>query len=175
MVTNIVAPTSEKMRKLQSSGFITFINGDGPVEPSPPNNTKRQRTWPLRPAGSTNLPTSELEAFNRALDKNPNLSDQERDLYADIFAWEGGTKKDPRSSASSGILQDTLDRARAGLPELANVKTPSDLDLDQRVAVYKHYFTDVLPTKDGMDVLNDIKNKKAAGALADTIFRHGRW
>ncbi|MDK9720704.1 MAG: hypothetical protein OEL53_05920 [Rhodospirillales bacterium] len=113
------------------------------------------------------------EMFNRSLDDRHDLGENQKFTLAQIFAAEGGTAKDPASSASSGILKDTLDDARKRVPGLENVKTPSDLTIDQRVAVMKDYFDRNTSTIGGAKALDVIPSPEAAAAFGDTIFRHG--
>jgi hypothetical protein len=113
------------------------------------------------------------EMFNRSLDDRHDLGENQKFTLAQIFAAEGGTAKDPAGSASSGILKDTLDDARKRVPGLENVKTPSDLTIDQRVAVMKDYFDRNMSTIGGAKALDVIPSPEAAAAFGDTIYRHG--
>ncbi len=54
--------------------------------------------------------------FNQAVAGLPNASPTEKFAYGQIYAAEGGNIKDPRGSASSGIVQKTLDNARSRVP-----------------------------------------------------------
>ncbi|MDK9722314.1 MAG: hypothetical protein OEL53_14145 [Rhodospirillales bacterium] len=59
------------------------------------------------------------------------------------------------------------------MPGLENVKTPSDLTIDQRVAVMKDYFDRNMSTIGGAKALEAMPSPEAAAAFGDTIFRHG--
>ncbi|MGY0789706.1 hypothetical protein ACW7BJ_10020 [Azospirillum argentinense] len=112
--------------------------------------------------------------FNEALARVPNLSPNQRLIYAEIFAMEGGMTTHPGSGAASGITQDILDRAKEDLPGLEMVRKPDQLTVGQRAAVYPYYFDDVLRTVGGRKALDRIGNDEAAAAFADTLFRFGR-
>ncbi|KAA0687163.1 hypothetical protein [Azospirillum brasilense] len=114
------------------------------------------------------------ESFNEALARVPDLSPNQRLIYAEIFAMEGGMTTHPGSGAASGITQDILDRAKEDLPGLEKVRTPDQLTVGQRAAIYPYYFDDVLRTVGGRRALDKIGNDEAAAALADTLFRFGR-
>lgn len=117
------------------------------------------------------------DSFHRAVQDLDGGSDAERFAYPAIFAAEGGARRDPTSSAASGILQATLDRARergvAALADLKDGAEPRDLTLRQRAAVYRDYFDDALAPVGGRAALDALGNRHAAAALADTLFRHG--
>ncbi|MFC5356090.1 hypothetical protein [Azospirillum himalayense] len=104
----------------------------------------------------------------------PNLSPNQRLIYAEIFAMEGGVTAHPGSGAASGITQDILDRAKEDLPGLEKVRKPDQLTVGQRGAIYPYYFDDVLRTVGGRKALDEIGNDEAAAAFADTLFRFGR-
>ncbi|NUB15132.1 hypothetical protein GAY28_22470 [Azospirillum brasilense] len=112
--------------------------------------------------------------FNEALARVPNLSPNQRLIYAEIFAMEGGMTTHPGSGAASGITQDILDRAKEDLPGLEKVRKPDQLTVGQRAAIYPYYFDDVLRTVGGRKALAEIGNDEAAAAFADTLFRFGR-
>jgi len=116
------------------------------------------------------------EEYNRSVGKLPGITPTEKTILPQIFAAEGGIRNDPDSSASSGILQGSLDRAKKSgkIPGIENAQRPADLTVPQRAAVAKFYFDDTLRTVGGGKALDTIGDKKAAGAFADTIFRHGR-
>lgn len=59
------------------------------------------------------------------------------------------------------------------MPGLENIKTPSDLTIDQRVAVMKDYFDRNMSTIGGAKALEAIPSPEAAAAFGDTIYRHG--
>jgi hypothetical protein len=111
--------------------------------------------------------------FNDAVAKRKGMSATRQLAYSEIFAGEGGYATD-KPGAASGISQDTLDRAKnAGVPGLAGVSEPVDLSIEQRVAVYEHYFDDVMRTVGGAKALDQISNPRTATAVADTLFNHG--
>ena len=111
--------------------------------------------------------------FNQAVAGLPNASPTETFAYGQIYAAEGGNIKDKDGSASSGILQKTLDDARSRVPGLENARTPSDLSPAQRAAIYRDYLDQALHGVGGHQALDRIGNIKAATALADTVFRFG--
>ena len=111
--------------------------------------------------------------FNAAVRQLPQASETENFVYGQIYAAEGGNARDPRGSASSGILQRTLDHARARVPGLDGANTPSDLNAQQRAAIYRDYFDQAMRTVGGHEALNRVDNREAAAALADVLFRFG--
>jgi hypothetical protein len=114
------------------------------------------------------------KAFNDAAAKRKGMSATRQLAYSEIFAGEGGYATD-KPGAASGISQDTLDRAKnAGVPGLAGVSKPADLSIEQRVAVYEHYFDDVMGSVGGSGALDHIGAPHTATAVADTLFNHGR-
>lgn len=113
--------------------------------------------------------------FNDAVGKLPGISDNERFIYGQLFAAEGGNAIDPNSGASSGITKQTLEDARAAnvVPGLAKVKSPSTLNADQRAGIMRWYFDTWMAQAGGHAALDKIDDQLAAGALADTMYRHG--
>ena len=103
----------------------------------------------------------------------PGVSPSELFAYGQIYAAEGGNTKDPLGSASSGILQKTLDSARGRMPGLLGVKTPSNLTPDQRAAIYRDYINQALARVGGYQALSGIGNDYAAAVLADVLYRDG--
>lgn len=96
--------------------------------------------------------------------------------YATTLAAEGGMAKDPTSSASSGIMRQTLREAQAAAPEgsaLKTVKTPRDLTLEQRLDIYGFYVDRGLAAVGGSEALERIPDKMVAAAVVDTLIRHG--
>jgi peptidoglycan hydrolase-like protein with peptidoglycan-binding domain len=114
--------------------------------------------------------------WNELVRQSPKSSPVEARAYGEIFAAEGGDRKDPSSSAASGITQGTLDEL-AGKGFVQGIKPgtpPRQLSLEQRAAVYRGYFGFALSAVGGSAALSRIGNADAAAALADTLFRHGR-
>jgi lysozyme family protein len=95
-------------------------------------------------------------------------------VISEVFAAEGGVANDPGSTASGGILMETLRQAQQSEPSLAGVAQPRDLDLDQRIAVYAHDLESRLDGVGGLQALRDLEDDEVAAAVADTLFRHGR-
>jgi hypothetical protein len=113
--------------------------------------------------------------FNNAIGKLSGVSDNERFVYGQIFAAEGGNAVDPSSGASSGITKQTLEDARnaGAVPGLDKVKSPGDLNADQRAGIMRWYFDKTMEKAGGSAALDKIGDKLAAGALADSLYRHG--
>lgn len=133
----------------------------------------------------------EWEAFNKALDAHPGLTEAERLYFRQAFAWEGGTradKRDPDSHntsnapakkgdplTSSGITPAMLKVASGKVPALNGATDPKDLTLDQRVAFMKWYLDNaVLKNVDGVKKLSKLGDDKAAAAVMDVFYRHGQ-
>lgn len=114
------------------------------------------------------------ESFNKSVD-GLGVSDTEKFVYGQVYAAEGGNAVDGKSQASSGILPSTLEAAKASgkIPGLDKVPAPKDLSPDQRAAVMKWYFDGALRTVGGSQMLDWVGDRTAAGALADTLYRHG--
>jgi len=115
------------------------------------------------------------EKFNRTLQRDSDLTDAEKEIYPDIFAWEGGIEPDPRNGASSGITKTMLNtlKDRNAVQGLSKRTTPVQLTMQQRVEVYSEYFDYAFRTVGGVDVLDNMGVPGAAAAFADTIFTHG--
>lgn len=113
--------------------------------------------------------------FNTAVGKLSGVSDNEKFVYGQIYAAEGGDHIDPNSNASSGITPQTLEDARkaGAVPGLDKVQNPGDLSTDQRAGVMRWYFDKTMARAGGSAALDKINDKLAAGALADTLYRHG--
>lgn len=115
------------------------------------------------------------KSFNASIGKLSGVSDNERFVYGQIFAAEGGNAVDPNSGASSGVTKQTLEDARnaGAVPGLDKVKSPGDLTADQRAGIMRWYFDKTMEKAGGSAALDKIGDKLAAGALADSLYRHG--
>lgn len=122
-------------------------------------------------------PPGTLDRFNRATAGQPGATNASIFAIPEIFIVEGGRRNDPRSTASSGILQRVLDRAKTGnwTTGLENATRPAELSTEQRAAIMHRYLDEELKQwrAGGIRALEDIGNPHAAAALADTIYRHG--
>lgn len=142
-----------------------------------PGGGKRDRSRP--PAYKADFfaaknPPGTWEKFQGALGRRAELAETDRFVISEIFAAEGGVANDPGSTASGGILLETLRQAQRLDPSLAGVAQPRDLDLDQRVAVYALDLDNRLGGVGGLQALRDLGDDEVAAAVADTLFRHGR-
>jgi hypothetical protein len=134
----------------------------------------------------------EWDDWTRNTEFDPNLSSVQKKAFQDIYAAEGGMKKDQSSSAVGGILQPTIKilKDKGFIDSVIkkhgpNVKT-TDLDQEDIKSIYKAYFDDVLdsaakghniinpinPVR-GSQILDLIGDKNTASAVADTLFRDG--
>jgi peptidoglycan hydrolase-like protein with peptidoglycan-binding domain len=114
--------------------------------------------------------------FQRAADQDPDISRRRRNIYAKIYAWEGGStlNQDPESTAYAGVVQGTLDglRGQGRLPEIDPDARTHELKTKQLPRVYDAYFDDQFRGLGGSDVLDEIPDAEVAGAIGDTLFRH---
>ncbi|CCG42730.1 hypothetical protein [Magnetospirillum molischianum] len=113
--------------------------------------------------------------FNTSVGKLPGAGDNEKFVYGQIYAAEGGNAVDPASGASSGITRQTLiDAQNAGaVPGLDKVRQPKDLTADQRAGIMRWYFDNSLRKVGGSAALETVGDPQTAAALADTLYRHG--
>jgi peptidoglycan hydrolase-like protein with peptidoglycan-binding domain len=113
--------------------------------------------------------------FHESAAKQHGISERRRKIYGDIFAFEGGAKKHPESSAYGGILEGTLNglKSQGRLPNVPRDAAPKDLSTDTLPKLYDAYFDDALGPVGGSKALDDLPDERTAAATADTIFRHG--
>src|SRR3546814_11912025 len=84
------------------------------------------------------------------------------------FGFEGGLRKDSgkNSTAYGGILQDTLDKAKAaGVPGLEHVDRPDGLGFDQQAAIARWHLDAGLQNVGGREALETLPDRHAAAAL----------
>jgi hypothetical protein len=112
--------------------------------------------------------------FDGAIGNLDGVTDTERFAYKEIFDAEGDILTDEKTGASSGITRKTLREAQKKVPELAGLKDPTDLTINQRAAFYRWYFDDALKGVGGHAALDEVGGKDTAAAVADTLFRHGQ-
>ena len=139
-----------------------------------PDGSKAPDLLALPDAKNQVIDRDNWRIFQRAADQEPDISRRRRDIYATIFAWEGGAQKHPESTAYGGILQPTLDGLRdqgrlQGIPPNAR---PQDLAVEDLPKVYDAYFDDSFKGLGGSNVLDDIPDEDVATAIGDTLFRH---
>lgn len=166
----------------------------GATKPSPPHSpwilsaasesNPRQRTMP-DPANDTPPPANKIDFpewhkdrrdFESAVEKLPGSSAREVRISTGIYDREGGTRRDPESTAVAGITARTLGDliARGKLTGIEKDSLPGDLSAEHRAAIYRAYIDDVLHTVGGRKALENIRDDMAAEALADALFMHGR-
>ncbi len=166
---------------------------DPPFPESPAAEAKRaagappEEPAPLAPSGGDPLPVPAYrtsvfaaqpgawEAWRSAVAGLPGISPQEARAYQEIFAAEGGLRKDARSGAASGLMPSTINAliAAGRLIGVPSGMPPHRLSIQQRVAAYRAYFDDVLKAIGGHHAFVRIASATAAAAFADTLFRHG--
>ena len=142
---------------------------------------KPKKTYPpipKRPDGKLPVNQKGWEIFHDNLDKGPKISATEQDIYAKIFAFEGGFKGD--NATMAGITPNTLTAAKenAELQEmLKDVQDGDDIKSrpDLVAWIYKGYFDTSFKRIGGSAALAKIGDVYAAGALADTVFREGTY
>ena len=94
--------------------------------------------------------------------------------YMEIFAAEGGLKKDPRSSAFGGMTQGALQDAKRHEPSLQGITRSDQLNTPELMAkAYRGYTKSVLGKYGGPKELDNIKTPETAATVADTLFMHG--
>jgi hypothetical protein len=101
------------------------------------------------------------------------LSKAERFIYGEIFAAEGGAKKDDASSAFGGITDRAFIDAKIHESSLDPVNRPEDLTTEQLAVAYRGYFKAVLKSYGGWAALNKLADQKTAATFSDTLFMHG--
>lgn len=148
----------------------------GPSAPSSP--APDRSTPPAYQASVFQQQPGAWDKFNAALDRLPGASDTEKFVYGQTYGAEGGNAVDPASGASSGILRSTLGAAqKAGVPGLAGITDPKDLNADQRAQIMRwnadQAFRTVDRSQPGHNVLDAIGDPYAAAALHDTMYRFG--
>ncbi len=157
-----------------------------PLAGKPPQADKLPKPKAPRPPipnyGNGRKPVSadHWNTIHDVLDKNPKTSDTKKHVYRNVWAAEGGLKKDPSGSAVAGILDKTLADAKKNpkfADRLKDIETPSDLkDHPELVPdIYDAYFDENLKEIGGSAGLDKVGNKYAAAAMGDTVFRHGRY
>jgi len=160
-------------------GWFWYASGSGSKAPP-----KQKTKIPPLPEGvrdyfNHNKQMGNWQKFNAALAKMPGLTDQERLIYAQIFAWEGGMMSHGTSGAFAGIKPDIFKAAKddedacKAIPGLDKVKKVSDLTPGQLAGVYRWYFDDIFQHVGGHQVLAEISDSKAAATLGDTLFNLG--
>ena len=168
------------------------IVGQGRYKVPLPDDDRWQTVSDKRPAterpprpeyrpGISPVSHDDWNTIQDTVESRPDISDTKAEVYKNIWAAEGGLKKDPDpdSTAVAGILQDTLDTAKANpkySDKLKDIKTPSDLKKhpDRVPDLYDAYFDKELNRVGGSEALDKVGNKYASAAMADAVFREGR-
>lgn len=101
----------------------------------------------------------------------------------EIFAAEGGMKKDPRGGATfGGMTQRTLDTLKTNMRNgkiprdeaILAVGKPEDLKSPELMArAYSAYLLDATRRYGGAEILDEFRNPETSAAVADTLFMHG--
>ncbi|BAE53059.1 hypothetical protein amb4255 [Paramagnetospirillum magneticum AMB-1] len=120
-------------------------------------------------------PPGTWDDFRGKAQSLPNTGEAGKFALVEIFGQEGGVPKDSTSSASAGILQETLDNAKdAGVPGLEKTTTPAKLSNEQRAAVMRYKLDqEELGHAGGIKALESFGDAQSAAAMADTLYRHG--
>ena len=143
---------------------------------SPSPSSKPIMPIPAYKKSVVGLQGLEWQKWGNAVRKLPKLSAAEEKAYMEIFAAEGGTDPDPKSSAVSGIIQGTLDDLiRKGYVKgVAPGTKPGQLPIPKRAEIYRGYINFALKNAGGSAALSRIGDSEAGATLADTVFMHGR-
>jgi hypothetical protein len=111
--------------------------------------------------------------FNQATGYLPGVSSNEKSIYREIFAAEGGMV--PNGDVVGGIRPDTLTGlyANGRLGDWAADAEPADLTPNQTAQAYRAYMDDTLQHAGGYEALQNIDHRGVAAFAADTLFRAG--
>jgi hypothetical protein len=147
---------------------------------------KTAKKEPLNPLvlGLPETPHAELKDYlhnpndwgsmREQLANTPSMTLNEATAYLTIFGAEGGMKKNlAGGSAVGGILNRSLQEAKAKAPDLTGLRSTADLKVEHMPTVYRAHFDNALRKAGGHEALNSVPDSSAAAALADTIFRSG--
>jgi len=112
--------------------------------------------------------------FNQAGHALPGSGKNERDVYASIYADEGGDRVNLVNGSSSGITKATLEGLRKNnrLPNIPADATPETLATDDKPGIMRAYFDDVLQKAGGHKAFEGLA-PDAAKALGSTLYVHG--
>ena len=122
----------------------------------------------------------EWDDWTRNTQFDPHLSSAEKKAFQDIYAAEGGMKKNNTSSAVGGIMPQTLsDLKNKGFIDHVGASKTTDLDMHDLKNVYKAHFDDVFHgaaktagiSGQGHKMLDTIGDDEITSAAADTLFR----
>lgn len=114
--------------------------------------------------------------WGKPVNKLPDIGNNERRAYAEIFAAEGGNRPDPGSpTVVSGITpiqwEDLLQYGH--LPPNLKRKKPEDLTIGEKAIVYREIMDRTLHAVGGHAALERLPDGEVAAALADPLFRNG--
>jgi len=117
----------------------------------------------------------EWEEFHEATSQLPGITKNEHAAYMHIFGQEGGHKKNEKSTASAGLLQETADiyLGEGSLSDIPKGTPTETLPADAKATIYRNILDDEFPKIGGHKVLNDIDDELGAVALAEGMFRLG--
>lgn len=137
---------------------------------------------------------TELNTWVKIVNDDPAIPRNLKKSFHDIYVAEGGMKQDPEGSAYAGILQDTLTKfydqnliQSVKKKYVTRIPKPFELNAEDIREVYKAYFNDTMKGavkgynkdknpeqyKNGLQLLDDLKDEKGAAAVANVLFRHG--
>lgn len=114
-----------------------------------------------------------MARFERALGRNPLVSEKEKDAFRTTFREEGHGKVDSAGGAVAGITLRTLDSMRA--PDIVDPnKTRRGLTYDDAVVIYHTYLDRELAAIGGIKRFEEIHDQRTATIFFDTLFAHGQ-
>ena len=150
---------------------------------------------PLKPPAAKAKDTPGWTTYRDVLIADQSLTNLQRGVLADIFAYEGGLQKDnagrdengkpkPGSSAYAGIMPVSLQemqrdkeatKHRFTLPvdDGGVLIRPDQLTPTQVKEVKAWYLDRALRPMGGLSALERFPDQKSGGLVADTLFRHG--
>ncbi|MCZ6682765.1 MAG: hypothetical protein O7B26_06240, partial [Planctomycetota bacterium] len=156
-------------------------DGEAPGKPARPKGPPAGATKPKAPKpGTFKVPAwknkivtqDEMDRFmSRHAQAKPNM----QNALAEIFAAEGGLKRDKRTGgAFAGIRGPALRDAQKVVPELRGLKPGDAMTAEQAAQAYRAYFDAALHRYGGSGALETIGDPKTAVAFADALFQGGQ-
>lgn len=144
----------------------------GGWSPGGADTRKKQRVMPIPAYRNQVVNQQDWVAAHRAAE-NLGLGKGETRAFLEMFAAEGGTRRDSRGSAVGGIMNRVL---RAHGPKIGiNAKNPASLTMEERFRVYKSFLDqkDYFGMRGGTNYLNSLGDPEVAAAVADAMFEGG--
>jgi hypothetical protein len=159
-------PNQPRGTEVAQEGGAGRLVGTGPRAPIPvPDYRSKVFAGPRR---------DEWTAMNEAARQATGDSPTRTRVFMEIFAAEGGLKRNSDSTAFGGILKGTLPDIKKREPSLKDVQTTDELDTPEKMATaYRGYLKFVMNKYGGSETLDTLKEPETAATVADTLFMHG--